>query len=80
MKIPKLFIPFLVFNKSFNFFGIEECCEKCNDCCREMCGIDCYPCLKCLRLTMLDKNKREEEKKRKEELKKIKKKEEEKNS
>ena len=74
MKISKLFIPLLVFNKSFNFFGIEECCDKCNDCCREMCGIDCYPCLKCLRLTMLDKNKREQEKKRKEKKKKNKKK------
>ena len=78
MKIPKLFIPFLVFNKSFNFFGIEECCEKCNDCCREMCGINCYPCLKYLRLTIVDKNKRKEEKNRKEKLKEIEKKEEEK--
>ena len=72
MKISKLFIPLLVFNKSFNFFGIEECCDKCNDCCREMCGIDCYPCLECLRLTMRDKYEREQEKKRKERIKEIK--------
>ena len=78
MKISKLFILFLIVNNSFNFFGIEECCDECDDCCREMCGINCYPCLKCLRLTIRDKYEREQEKKRKEELKKIKKKEEEK--
>ena len=78
MKISKLFIPLLVFNKSFNFFGIEECCDKCNDCCREMCGIDCYPCLECLRLTMRDKYEWEQEKKRKERIKEIKEKKEEK--
>ena len=76
MKISKLFILFLIVNNSFNFFGIEECCDECDDCCREMCGINCYPCLKCLRLTIRDKYEREQEKKRKEELKKIKKKEE----
>jgi len=75
MKISKLFIPFLVFNKSFYFFGIEECCDKCNDCCREMCGINCSPYLEYLRLTIRDKYEREQEKKREEELKKIKKKE-----
>ena len=78
MKISKLFILFLIVNNSFKFFGIEECCDECDDCCREMCGINCYPCLKCLRLTIRDKYEREQEKKRKEELKKIKKKEEEK--
>ena len=78
MKISKLFIPFLVFNKSFNFFGIEECCMECNDCCGELFGFDCYPYLKYLRLTMSAKDKRKKEKNRKKRIKEKKKKEEEK--
>ena len=78
MKISKLFIPFLVFNNSFYFFGIEECCMKCADCCRGLFGFDCYPCLKYLRLTIEDKDKRKKEKNRKKRIKEIKEKEEEK--